>query len=123
MSEIANVSIRNISSRRDFLSGTAAAFTVGLCGTGLVPQADAADAAGLDIIGPKPGYAPQVGTFVSMLTWMRDANGVLSATKGLTQTDLDVLFDKNAHNRRADDASRGHGNLLPTAHIRRDEMG
>ena len=97
MSEIANVSIRNISSRRDFLSGTAAAFTVGLCGTGLVPQADAADAAGLDIIGPKPGYAPQVGTFVSMLTWMRDANGVLSATKGLTQTDLDVLFDKNAN--------------------------
>jgi hypothetical protein len=32
-----------------------------------------------------------------MLTWMREANGVLSATKGLSQADLDVLFDKNAN--------------------------
>jgi len=38
-----------------------------------------------------------VGTFVSMLTWMREANGVLAATKGLTQGDLDVLFDANAN--------------------------
>jgi uncharacterized damage-inducible protein DinB len=28
---------------------------------------------------------------------MRDANGVLAATKGLTQADLDFLFDKNAN--------------------------
>jgi uncharacterized damage-inducible protein DinB len=32
-----------------------------------------------------------------MFTWMRDANGVLAATKGLNQADLDVLFDKNAN--------------------------
>ena len=38
-----------------------------------------------------------IGTFVSQLTWMREANGVLNATKGLTQTDLDVLFDANAN--------------------------
>lgn len=38
-----------------------------------------------------------IGTFVSQLTWMREANGVLTATKGLTQADLDVLFDANAN--------------------------
>jgi hypothetical protein len=26
---------------------------------------------GLNIIGPKEGYSPQVGTLVSMMTWMR----------------------------------------------------
>lgn len=51
----------------------------------------------LNIIGPKAGYSPQVGILVSMLTWMREANGVLSATEGLTAADLDVLFDKNAN--------------------------
>src|ERR1700723_1273588 len=71
----------------------------GFVGEILHPESVAAakDPAGLDIIGPKPGYSPQVGTFVSMLTWMRDANGVLSATKGLSQADLDVLFDKSAN--------------------------
>lgn len=83
-------------SRRSFLGGTAAALTAGICASLPLPSA-AADTGGLDILGPKPGYAPQVGTFVSMLTWMREANGVLSATKGLTQADLDVLFDANAN--------------------------
>jgi uncharacterized damage-inducible protein DinB len=70
--------------------------TAGFCGA-LPVAADATDNPGLDIIGPKPGYSAQVGTFVSMLTWMREANGVLGATKGLTQADLDHLFDKNAN--------------------------
>ena len=84
--------------RRSFLGASAATITAGLCASLVVPQpAHAADASGLDIIGPKPGYSPQIGTLVSMLTWMREANGVLSATKGLSQTDLDVLFDANAN--------------------------
>ena len=77
--------ISHLATRRNFVGGTAAAI------------AAQADPPGVDIIGPKPGYSPQVGTFVSMLTWMRDVNGVLSVTKGLTQADLDVLFDKNAN--------------------------
>jgi Protein of unknown function (DUF664) len=85
------------SDRRTFLGGSAAALAAGLYSSLPIPQAAAADAPGLNIIGPKPGYSPQVGTLVSMLTWMRDANGVLSATKGLTTADLDVLFDKNAN--------------------------
>ncbi len=87
-----------LSTRRNFLGATAATVTAGLCGSlAMTPTARAADSTGLDIIGPKPGYSPQIGTLVSMLTWMRDANGILSATKGLSQADLDFLFDANAN--------------------------
>ena len=87
----------SVTTRRGFLGGAAGAVAAGLCGALPVSAAAAADAPGLDIIGPKPGYTPQVGTLVSMLTWMRDANGALRATEGLTQADLDYLFDKNAN--------------------------
>ena len=89
--------ISHLATRRSFVGGTAAAIAAGLCGSLPLQSSAQADAPGVDIIGPKPGYSPQVGTFVSMLTWMRDVNGVLSATKGLTQADLDALFDKNAN--------------------------
>jgi len=87
----------HLATRRNFVGGTAAAIAAGICGSLPLQSAAEADPPGVDIIGPKPGYSPQVGTFVSMLTWMRDVNGVLSATKGLTQADLDALFDKNAN--------------------------
>src|ERR1700684_766067 len=90
----ANPSLPN---RRSFLSGTAVTLTADLCGSLLIPRPAQAESADLNIIGPRPGYSPHVGTFVSMLTWMREANGVLSATKGLTQAGLDVLFDANAN--------------------------
>jgi hypothetical protein len=64
---------------------------------GIIPLAFAADAPEPNVLGPRPGYSPQIGTFVSQLTWMREANGVLRATQGLTQADLDYLFDKNAN--------------------------
>jgi hypothetical protein len=47
------------------------------------------------VIGPKPGYTPQVGTLVSMLTYIQTA--VTSSVKGLTMADLDHLFDANAN--------------------------
>jgi hypothetical protein len=87
---------RSLPNRRSFL-GAAVTLATGICGSLLIPQPAQADSPELNIIGPKPGYSPQVGTFVSMLTWMREANGVLTATKGLTQADLDVLFDKKAN--------------------------
>ncbi len=48
--------------------------TAGLAGFGIIPgfAADTPDT-GVNILGPKPGYSPQVGTMVSMLTWMQDA--------------------------------------------------
>jgi hypothetical protein len=85
--------------RRDFLKGSAAlsAGLFGLFDTTLQAEAAQTGSTELNILGPKPGYSPQVGTFVSMLTWMREANGVITATKDLTQADLDHLFDPNAN--------------------------
>jgi Protein of unknown function (DUF664) len=87
------------SNRRSFLKGTAA-LTAGcsaLLGALVLPETTPASDSDINILGPKPGYAPQVGTFVSILTWMREANGVISATKGLSKADLDYLIDPNAN--------------------------
>jgi DinB superfamily len=87
-----------VATRRGFLSGTAVAIAGGFAGSCLATQhAAAADATGPNVLGPRPGYSPQIGTFVSQLTWMREQNGVLNYTKGLTQADLDWLFDANAN--------------------------
>ena len=89
----------SLSNRRTFLKGSAA-LAVGLSaisGALLGPEMAHADDTNLNILGPKSGYAPQVGTFVSTLTWMREANGVIAATKGLTMADLDYLIDRNAN--------------------------
>jgi hypothetical protein len=48
-----------------------------------------------NVLGPRPGYTPQIGTFVSQLTWMRGA--VTGPVKGLTQPQLDWLLDNNAN--------------------------
>jgi uncharacterized damage-inducible protein DinB len=85
--------------RRTFLKGSAA-LTAGfpaVFGTLLLPWTAHASDSNINIIGPKPEYAPQVGTFVSMLTWMREANGVINATKNLTAADLDYRIDRNAN--------------------------
>jgi hypothetical protein len=87
------------SNRRSFLQGSAA-LTAGLStlfGALSLPQAVHASDSNLNVLGPRPGYSPQVGTFVSLLTWMREANGVISATKNLTTADLDYLIDPNAN--------------------------
>ena len=83
--------------RRNFLGATAGAVAAGLSGSLLLTEPAQADSTELNVLGQRPGYSPQVGIFVSMFTWMRDANGVLVTTKGLTQADLDYLFDKNAN--------------------------
>jgi len=82
-------------SRRTFLSASAAALTVGFCEA--LPVHASADTGSPNMLGPLPGYSPQIGAFVSQLTWMREQNGVLRATEKLTQPDLDYLFDKNAN--------------------------
>src|SRR5271168_2125991 len=84
-------------SRRKFLAGAAATAALGACATGVEAQTSRPEVTGPNVLGPLPGYSPQVGTFVSLLTWMREANGVLSATKGLKPADLDYLFDANAN--------------------------
>jgi len=49
----------------------------------------------INLIGPKAGYSPQIGTMVSMLSWMRMV--VLQSVRGMSQKDLDHLFDSNAN--------------------------
>lgn len=47
------------------------------------------------VLGPRAGYSPQIGTLVSMMTWMRDK--AMRYARGLSQEDLDYLFDENAN--------------------------
>jgi uncharacterized damage-inducible protein DinB len=61
----------------------------------LPPVGAAAPVEGINILGPRPGYTPQVGTLVSMLTWMRPA--VTRYMKDISQANLDYLFDKDAN--------------------------
>jgi len=82
-------------SRRHFLMTSAAAVTAGISGIALVPQLALSEESDVNIIGPKKGYSPQVGTLVSMMTWMRHV--VLMSVKGMSQKDLDYLADPNAN--------------------------
>jgi hypothetical protein len=49
----------------------------------------------LNIIGPREGYSPQIGTLVSMMTWMRTM--MLYSVKGMTTEQLDFLIDNKAN--------------------------
>lgn len=80
--------------RRNFLK-TAAAFSTGVSGLALLPQPAFSEDAEINIIGPKKGYSPQIGTLISMMAWMRMV--VLSSVKGMSQKDLDYLFDANSN--------------------------
>jgi len=86
-------------SRRSFLK-TSAALGCGLGAAGLSSLSIAgalvrAADEGLNIIGPRKGFSPQIGTLVSMLTWMR--NAILQPVQGLTVTQLDYLHDPKAN--------------------------
>ena len=79
-------------SRRNFLRNSLAA------GLMLPASAYAATAQSNilpNVFGPRPGYTPQIGTFVSQLIWMRGA--VTRPVAGLAQSQLDWLLDKNAN--------------------------
>ena len=88
--------------RRSFLR-ISGALACGFTGTavGLPLAAAAAEAKptgpnpGRNIIGPREGYPPHIGTLVSMLNWMR--NIVLESVKGLTLAQLDYLHDAKAN--------------------------
>src|SRR5258708_23641467 len=81
--------------RRNFLK-LRAALTAGAAG---LPSFAASEVAAQDdnawIIGPKPGFSPEVGTLVSMMAFTRMQ--VLHNTKGMSQQDLDFLLDGKAN--------------------------
>ena len=87
--------MKQVAGRRGFIKQTAA-MTAGLAGLGMLSEVEAATPdTGVNILGPKPGYSPQVWTMVSMLTWMQDA--VVRPVQGMTKQDLDYLFDAHAN--------------------------
>jgi hypothetical protein len=50
---------------------------------------------GINSVGPKPGYSPQIGTLVSMMDWMRMI--ILNPVYGMSVEDLDYLIDDKAN--------------------------
>jgi len=86
------------SGRRNFIK-TTATLTTAFTGMSLIPQtAFAMDnplADELNMIGPKEGFSPQIGTLVSMMNWMRSV--ILRPVQGMTMVQLDFLFDKNSN--------------------------
>jgi|SRR5579872_3650566 len=80
--------------RRSFLKTTVAA-TAAIPGLTMRPERAWSGDSDVNLIGPKAGYSVQIGTLVSMLTWMRMV--VLMSVKDMSQKDLDHLFDNNAN--------------------------
>lgn len=76
---------------------TTAALAVGTIALrpSLAVASDTTPLASLNLIGPKEGYTPMVGTMVSMLNWMRQT--VLRSVEGLKTSDLDFLIDNKAN--------------------------
>ena len=48
-----------------------------------------------NIVGPKKGFTPQIGTLVSMMNWMRRV--ILRPVQGMSVKDLDYLIDEEAN--------------------------
>ena len=82
--------------RRTFLK-TSAVLGCGVGATGLSSATSlrAATKEELNLLGPREGFSPQVGTLVSMLDWMRSS--ILAPVQGLTVSQLDYLHDAKAN--------------------------
>jgi uncharacterized damage-inducible protein DinB len=83
--------------RRRFIK-TTTTLTAAAVGFAFFPQTacgrDSADD-NTNIIGPKKGFSPQVGTLVSMMDWMRMV--VLRSVRNLTAAQLDYLHDPKSN--------------------------
>ena len=84
--------------RRSFLK-LATAFTAGLSGVSLLPPplagAPADEPESDTVVGPKKGFAPEIGTLTSMMAFTRMQ--VLMSAKGLSTEQLDFLLDDKAN--------------------------
>ena len=84
--------------RRKFIKTTAALTTV-VTGISLFPQSvlsmDTTPADNINIIGPKEGFSPHIGTLVSMMNWMR--KGILGPVQNMTMEQLDYLHDPKSN--------------------------
>ena len=80
--------------RRNFIKSTTL-ITSGTLGLSLIPGISSGATTMADerenVIGPREGFSPQVGTLLSMMTWMRGA--ILHPVNGLTTEQLDYVHD------------------------------
>jgi uncharacterized damage-inducible protein DinB len=79
--------------RRSFLKGSVG-LAFGFSTLAFAPGALAAPENAW-IVGPQPGFTPEIGTLTSMLDFTR--RQVLNNVKGLSQQDLDFLLDAKAN--------------------------
>jgi len=80
--------------RRRFLKASAA-LTTGMTGFTMLSAGGASEDTELNIVGPKKGYSPQIGTLTSEMAFMRSQ--VLHSVKGMSRQDLDFLLDPGAN--------------------------
>ncbi len=87
--------------RRHFIK-TSSLFTIGALGTSslfasqeTMPTGNFSQDSDINIVGPKEGYSPQIGTLVSMMNWMRMV--ILYPVKDMSVSDLDYLVDDKAN--------------------------
>jgi uncharacterized damage-inducible protein DinB len=80
--------------RRTFLKA-GAALAAGISSLSLLPEPAAAQEDDSWVIGPKPGFTPEIGTLTSMLWFTRMQ--VEHNVKGMSQADLDYLLDAKAN--------------------------
>jgi uncharacterized damage-inducible protein DinB len=82
-----------IPNRRNFLKGSVG-LAFGLSTFAVLPGSFAG-AENAWIVGPQPGFSPEIGTLTSMLAFTREQ--VLHNVKSLSQQDLDFLLDAKAN--------------------------
>jgi hypothetical protein len=80
--------------RRSFLK-VAAAVATAFSGLTLGAEPAVSQESDRWVIGPKPGFTPEIGTLTAMLAFTRMQ--VLASTKGMSTADLDYLFDAKAN--------------------------
>jgi len=83
-----------LSNRRNFLKFGAAFAAAGSAITLLAPAAISEESDAW-VIGPKPGFTPEIGTLTSMLAFTRMQ--VLHSVEGMSVADLDWLIDGKAN--------------------------
>lgn len=82
-----------IPNRRNFMKSSIG-LAFGLSAFAVLPGS-VAGAENAWIVGPQPGFSPEIGTLTSMLAFTRQQ--VLRNVKGLSQQDLDFLLDDKAN--------------------------
>ncbi|HEX9825959.1 MAG TPA: DinB family protein [Flavobacteriaceae bacterium] len=84
--------------RRDFIKSTAS-LTAGTLGLSMIPNTSSGTELLADerenVIGPREGFSPQIGTLLSMMTWMRRV--ILMPVKDMTTEQLDYLLDETSN--------------------------